>query len=85
MILSLIQAPAFDMTSVVSVSVLIVVLGAAWRLSSLLSRIDERLRQALAELEKLSAIPGKVALLEQRMTQMESEVGELWEWHRKAP
>lgn len=78
------QGTQIDMTSLVSVSVLIVVLGAAWRLSSLLSRIDERIRQALAELEKLSSLPGKVAVLEQRISRIEAEMGELWDLHRRA-
>lgn len=84
MVLALVQSHpiAFDTTSMVSVGVLIVVVGAAIRVSSLLSRIDERLKRALEELSVLAPIPGKVALLEQRTSRNESDLDELWAIHR---
>lgn len=82
--LLLAQGVQVDTTSVVSVGVLVVVLGATWRLSSLLSQINERLGQALEDLRELKPVPEKVALLEQRVTRVEGEILEMWDLHRKA-
>jgi hypothetical protein len=70
-------ATQIDATSMVSVGMLIVVIGAVWRLSSLLSRIDEKLKRALEELAVLAPLPGKVALLEQRMERAEDDIDAL--------
>jgi hypothetical protein len=84
MVLAYMQAAphGIDTTSMVSIGVLVVVVGAAIRVTSLLSRIDERLRRALEELSLLAPIPGKVALLEQRVSRTEADVDELWATHR---
>lgn len=71
-----------DTSSFVSVGVLIVVLGAAVRVSTLLARIDEKLQNALLQLGGLAPVPGKVALLEQRMDRAETDLDELWAVHR---
>ncbi len=83
-ILLLAQGVQVDTTSVVSVGVLVVVLGATWRLSSLLSQINERLREALENIRELKPIPEKLSLLEQRVTRVEGEILEMWDMHRKA-
>jgi hypothetical protein len=70
-------ATQIDATSMVSVGMLVVVIGAVWRLSSLLSRIDEKLKRALEELAVLAPLPGKVALLEQRMERAEDDIDAL--------
>jgi hypothetical protein len=70
-------ATQIDATSMVSVGMLVVVIGAVWRLSSLLSRIDEKLKRALEELAVLAPLPGKVALLEQRMARAEDDIDAL--------
>jgi hypothetical protein len=70
-------ATQIDATSMLSVGMLVVVIGAVWRLSSLLSRIDEKLKRALEELAVLAPLPGKVALLEQRMERAEDDIDAL--------
>lgn len=83
--LALAQTLLDSTTGYVSIGVLIVVIGAAWRVSSLLARIDENLKRALGELAILAPVPGNVALLEQRMGRAENDINELWDLNRADP
>lgn len=80
MLLLLAQAAPiiFDTSSALSWGVVVAVLGVAVRGAVLLTRIDEKLRNAVEQLTLLAPIPGKVALLEQRVERVEGDVNELW-------
>ena len=64
------QSALIDGATAVSVSLVLGVLAAAWRLSGQLSRIEERLKQ----LDGLLTLPEKFGRLETRVETLENEV-----------
>lgn len=64
--------------SFVSIGLLIVVIGAAWKLAGLLTRIDLRV-QSVADAQKpLETVPSRVGNLETRMDRAEEDINDLW-------
>lgn len=79
--LSVIQSVAtpIDTTTAVSLGVLVVVLGASWRLSSLLARIEEKLSNALTQLALHAGTPERLKGVEVRLEKAEEEIAALWQ------
>jgi hypothetical protein len=78
--MALIQvAQTIDGTTAVSVAMVLVVLGATWRISSLLARIEEKLSNALKSLSLLADTPERLGRMEERLQVAEREIGALWE------
>jgi hypothetical protein len=68
-----------DTTTAVSLGVLVVVLGASWRLSSLLARIEEKLSSALQQIALLANTPERLGRIEERLDTVERDVHDLWQ------
>lgn len=74
MLLALVQAAPIEATTAVSISLLVIVVGAGWRLSGQLARIETR----LSELSKLDSLPERFGRVEQKIDGMEREMEALW-------
>jgi hypothetical protein len=76
-----------DSNTAISLATVIILLGASWRLSWLLSRIDSRtdgLPEKVSKLEASNnALSKEVALLKQHVEGMESDVNNLWSAFRE--
>jgi hypothetical protein len=68
-----------DTTTAVSVGMLVIVLGATWRISSLLARIEEKLSNALVQLSHLQDTPERMGRFEERLGTAEKSLTALWE------
>ena len=71
------QVVGIDPTTTVSVAVIIVVLGAAWKLSSQLTRIEITLDTATTKLAALARLPELFGRIEQRVDHIETEVEQI--------
>jgi hypothetical protein len=68
-----------DATTAVSLGMVLIVLGATWRISSLLARIEEKLSNALFQLSHLHDTPERMGRMEERMGSAEKSLAALWE------
>lgn len=68
-----------DPTTAVSISVLVIILAAVWKLSSQLSRIEEKLEATAHGLRDLSGLPLAVGKLEARIEALEGDFRDLWD------
>lgn len=69
------QAAQLDTNTLISVGTVLVLIGASWRLSALLTRIDARL-------ERLDKMPERMTAVEGHVRNLEIDVSNLWAAYR---
>lgn len=71
--------------SAIGVGLVVVVLGAAWRLSGQLARIDTKLDNLSALPEKVAGIENRLGKVEIRVQHVEQDLNNLWAAQRGQP
>lgn len=75
-------ADSISVESTISIAVLVIVVGAAWRLATILSDIRGQLERHSGTPEKVNAIQVDMSSMSHRLTDLEEDVNNLWAFAR---